>query len=196
MSVQPSSTARSQRLLAALVALVVALGACSGDDDGGEAASTTTTTTRSSTTSSTAPTEDEDDAVVRQAYEDANRAFIEAAAVPDPNHPGIAATHTGPMLDQTRDVLAALQRDQRIIRYPANSQYRIVIEDVEIDGDVALLKFCGIDDGERVDTRTGDVISSGVLTARGDAAMRLEGETWKLAEQSFSSREEGVAACD
>ena len=196
MSVQPSSTALSRRLLVTVVALVFAVAACSGDDDGGEAATTTTTTIQSSTTSSTGPSGDEDAAAVRQAYEAANRAFIEAAAVPDPNHAGIAATHTGPMLEQTRDVLAALQRDGRVIRYPANSRYRVVVEDVEVDGDVARFEFCGVDDGERVDTRTGEVISSGVLTARGRAAMRFEGGTWKLAEQSFTSREEGVAACD
>lgn len=195
MSVKQSSTARSRRLLVALLVYAVALGACSDDDDPGQSG-TTTTTTRPSTTSSTMPPDDAEAAVVRAAYEAANRAFIEAAAVPDPNHADIAATHTGPMLEQTRDVLAALQRDQRIIRYPADSQYRIVVDDVEVDGDVARLEFCGIDDGERIDARTGEVISSGVLTARGDAAMRFEGGIWKLAEQSFTSREEGVAACD
>jgi hypothetical protein len=83
-----------------------------------------------------------------------------------------------------------------VIRYPDHSVYDIIVDDVQVDGDVARFLFCAIDDGERVDARTGAVISSGVLTARGKAAMRREAGTWKLAEQDFTSREQGVAKCD
>jgi hypothetical protein len=188
---------RTRWLLVLVSVLIVFGGACSsgGDDDDGDAVDTTPTTRPTSTTSTTEPVDDGEDAV-REAYEAANRAFIEAAAIPDPEHPAIAATHTGPMLEQSRDVIAALKRDNRVIRYPANSQYRVVVEDVEIEGDVARFTFCAVDDGERVDVSTGDVVSSGVLTARGDAAMRRDGDVWKLAEQEFTSREEDVAACD
>ena len=183
--------------LAPLVVLCLALvGACSDDSDGGDAVTSTSTTRPTTTTTSTTQRRGADAEAVRDAYEAANRAFIEAAAVPDPDHPGVAATHTGPMLEQTRDVLGALKRDHRIIRYPENSVYDVVVDDIAIDGDVARLMFCGVDDGERVDADTGEVISSGVLTARGEAAMRREEGVWKLAEQTFASREEGVAECD
>jgi hypothetical protein len=184
-------------VVAALVVCLAVLGACS--DDGGSASSAvTTSTTRRTSTSTTSTTRpgDSDAEAVTSAYEAANRAFIEAAAIPDPDAPAIAATHTGPMLEQRRDVLAALKRDRRVIRYPEHSVYDVVVDDIQVQGDVARFSFCAIDDGERVDTSTGEVISSGALTARGEAAMRREAGTWKLAEQKFTSREQGVAKCD
>ena len=183
------------RWLVVLTVVLALAGACS-DDDGDDAVGTTSTTRRPSTTTITTEPVDAADGAVREAYEAANEAFIEAAAIPDTDHPSISATHTGPMLEQSREVLAALKRDNRVIRYPEDSVFRIEVDDVVIEGDVARFSFCGVDDGERVDATTGEVISSGVLTARGDAAMRLEGGIWKLAEQEFTSREEGVAACD
>lgn len=192
----PRSIGVRARWMAILAAVLALAGACSGDDGDDGATVTTTTTRRSSTTTSTTEPAEAVAGAVGEAYEAANRAFIEAAAIPDPDHPAIAATHTGPMLEQSRDVLAALKRDNRVIRYPDESVYRVEIDEVEIDGDVARFTFCAVDDGERVDAETGEVVSSGVLTARGDAAMRREGGTWKLAEQEFTSREEGVAACD
>jgi hypothetical protein len=178
-----------------LVALAIVLAACG--DRGGSDTSTATTRRSTSTTNSTATSSTSlpDDASIRTAYEAANRAFIDAAAIPDPDAPSIAATHTGEMLRQTRDILRALKADGRVIRYPPNSQYRIVIESLETSGDVSRLHFCAVDDGQRVDAKTGQVISEGVVTARGEAALRFEGGAWKLAEQKFDSRTEG-ASCD
>lgn len=196
MTVNRPTRARA-RLAAVVLGLSVALlGACSDDGQSDDAVETTSTTRRPTTTTSTTQPTDTDEAAVREAYEAANRAFVDAAAIPDPDHPAVAATHTGPMLEQSRDVLGALRRDNRVIRYPDNSVYEVVVDDVEVEGDVARFSFCAVDDGERVDARTGEVVSSGVLTARGEAAMRREGDAWKLAEQSFTSREEGVAECD
>lgn len=132
---------------------------------------------------------------MQAAYEAASQAFIEAAAIPDPNYPALAATHTGPMLEQRRQTLRALQLDHRIIRYPQPSQYRIEFESVSITGDVARLVVCVVDDGERVEKDTGRVIASGVGTVRGTAAMqRVEG-TWRLAERREDQRWDGVAGC-
>jgi hypothetical protein len=172
------------------------LAACGGSGDDNAAPTTTarpsTTSTSSTTTSTTSPP---DDATVRAAYEAASRAFIDAAAIPDPSFPAIAATHTGPMLEQRRDTLRALQLDHRIIRYPQPSQYRIEIESVDIDGDVARLVVCVVDDGERVDKDTGQVIASGVGTIHGTAAMRRVEGTWRLAERREDQRWDGVAGC-
>ena len=185
---------RSRTFAAALVvALAMAASACSGDSKSSSATTTsrppTTTSTSGPTTSSSAP----DDTAVRSAYDAANRAFIDAAAIPDPDLPAIATTHTGPMLDQRHEVLRALKADGRVIRYPPNSQYRIVVESVRTQNDVSRLQFCAVDDGQRVDARTGEVISQGVFTARGEAALRLEDGVWKLAEQKFDSRTEGAS---
>lgn len=188
-----------RRWLAAgfVLALLLGTNACGGDDDNSTPTTTSrqsTTTTSQTTTSSSAAAPD--DAAVEAAYDAANRAFIDAAAIPDPNFGAISATHTGPMLDQRRDVLRALQVDGRVIRYPANSQYRVVIKSIRTEDGVSRIQFCAVDDAERVDAKTGEVISQGVVTVRGEAALRQEGGVWKLAEQRFDSRIEGSASCD
>ena len=176
-------------LLLILPALIVA---CSSDDE--PIAGSPSTTTAPSTTTSTTTTHDGEEAV-RAAYEAANKAFIDAAAIPDPEQPGLLATHTGPMLKQTQDVLRALRSEGRAIRYPSPSKYRVTVEDIVIEGDVARLRFCAVDDGERVVAATGEVVSAGVITARGRAALQLVDGSWRLAEQDFDSREDGEAAC-
>lgn len=186
----------ARRFALAFVLALLTIPACGGDD---EATAPTTTVARPTTsersTSSTSTSSDPDEASVRTAYEAASQAFIDAAAIPDPDHAALAATHTGPMLEQRRDTLLGLQADGRVIRYPTPSQYRVEVEDVEVDGDVARVTFCAVDDGERVVASTGEVVASGVATVRGRAAMRQEGGAWKLAEQEFDSREGGVASC-
>ncbi len=141
--------------------------------------------------STTSPIKDD----IEAAYIAARDAFVAAAAIPDPNDPRLAATHVDPMLEQRRRVLLGLQGDGRIIRYPPNSRYEVVVEMVEIEGDVARLTFCAIDDGERVVVSTGEVIASGVGKVTGRAALRLQDGVWRLAEQLFDSREPGEASC-
>jgi hypothetical protein len=185
------------RLALALLLAVLAASSCGGDDNSSSATTTSsapTTTVRDATSSTPAPT-NTDEVAVRTAYEAASQAFIEAAAIPDPDYAALTATHTGPMLEQRRDTLLGLQADGRVIRYPSPSQYRVEVENIHVEGDVARLAFCAVDDGERVVESTGEVVASGVATVRGQAAMRLEGGAWKLAEQEFDSRESGAATC-
>jgi hypothetical protein len=180
-------------LLAIFLLALPAFGvACSSDDE--PSAKPTSTTVATTTSTSSAP-RDGDEAAVRDAYDAANKAFIDAAAIPDPERPDLIATHTGPMLKQRQDVLRALKADGRIIRYPSPSKYQVTVDDVVIEGDVARLRFCAIDDGERVAVATGEVVSAGVITARGRAALQLVNGSWRLAEQEFDSREDGEVAC-
>lgn len=179
----------------ALAVAALALASCSDEDDGAVANdSSTTSTTRRSTTTSTDP-EDALKAEVTAAYEAASRAFIDAAAIPDPNFPALVATHVGPMLEQRRGVLAGLQADGRVIRYPPNSQYRIEVTDVEMDGEVARLDVCVVDDGETVVAATGEVIAGGLGTVEARAAMRRIDGTWRLAERAQEGEWEGIAGC-
>jgi hypothetical protein len=175
-----------------LLVLAVLASACSSDGEP-SADSTSTTSALSTTTSTTVA--DDSEAAVRTAYDAANRAFIEAAAIPDPELPALAATHVGPMLEQRQDVLRALKSDGRRIRYPSSSRFHIDVTEVVTEGEVARIKFCGVDDGERVDTATGEVISTGIVTTRGRAALRLIEGAWKLAEQRFDSQEDGETGC-
>lgn len=179
-----------------LVLLLVALPAfgvaCSSDDD--PIAVSSTTTNSSSTTTTSAPTGDEAE-LVRDAYERASRAFIGAAAIPDPDAPAIGETHTGPMLEQTRNVLRALRADGRVIRYANDSKYRIEISKVVVTGDVARLVACVVDDGQRIDQASGSVIAGGVVTVEWLAALQRIDGTWRLAERREEGRWEGVAGC-
>jgi hypothetical protein len=184
-----------RRLVLAVLLAVLSISACGGDDTASPTTTSSSTTTERDTTTTTTAAADEDEAAVRTAYEAASQAFIEAAAIPDPDHAALVATHTGPMLEQRRDTLLGLQADGRVIRYPTPSQYRVEVESVEVERGVARLTFCAVDDGERVVESTGEVVASGVATVRGRAAMRLEGGVWKLAEQDFDSRESGAATC-
>lgn len=183
-----------RHLLAVLLLIVLpcAFVACSSGDDP-TAASTSTSSSTETTTSTSALAGDE--SVVRAAYDAANRAFIDAAAIPDADHPELAATHTGPMLKQRQDVLRALKSDGRVIRYPNPSKYRVEVDDVVIEDEVARLRFCAVDDGQRVNAATGEVVSGGVVTARGRAALQRVDGIWKLAEQDFDSREDGEVSC-
>ena len=188
---------RGRTIAVLLVALPLFAAACSGDDDAAGTAAgrdSTRTTQRPGTTTTLDPAEAMK-AEVKAAYEASSRAFIEAAGIPDPNFPALAATHTGPMLDQRRGVLSALKADGRVVRYPTPSQYRIDVESVEIEGDLATLEVCIIDDGERVVVATGEVVAGGLGTAKARAAMRRIGGLWKLAERVQEAEWEGVAGC-
>jgi len=185
----------SRWLSAALVGALLLLGAC-GDDDADDTAPPTesTTTTRPPTTTTTDPAEALE-AEVTAAYEASSQAFIDAAAVPDPNFPALEATHTGPMLEQRQRVLRALQAEGRIVRYPDPSQYRIEVDEVEIEGDVAYLDVCVVDDGERVVVATGEVVAGGLTTVDARAALRRIDGAWKLAERVQEAEWEGIAGC-
>lgn len=186
-----------RRLLAVLAIAVLAAASCS-DDDGGAVASdsTTSSTARRSTTTTADPNEALKEEV-EAAYAASSRAFIDAAAIPDPNFPALAATHTGPMFEQRRDVLLGLQADGRVIRYPPNSQYRIEVdeESIEIEDDVARFEVCGVDDGERVVAASGEVVAGGVVSVHARVAMQRVDGMWKLAERQQIAEWEGVAGC-
>lgn len=170
------------RLLVLLAVAVLAASCTDDGNDGAVASDSTTTTVRRSTTTTTADPTEAAETEVEAAYVAASRAFVDAAAVPDPNSPALAATHTGPKLEQRREVLLGLQTDGRVIRYPPNSQYRIEVTDVEIDGDVARFVVCVVDDGETVVASSGEVVAHGLFTVQARAAMRRVDGTWRLAE--------------
>lgn len=184
------------RIVVLLVVAALAAASCSDDDTGGStnAAESTSTTRRTTTTidpTEAARTE------VEAAYTASSRAFIDAAAIPDPDFPALAATHTGPMHEQRRNVLRALRADGRIIRYPPNSQYRVEIDadTLQVDGDVARFEVCGVDDGERVIKATGEVVAGGVVTVHARVAMQRVDGSWRLAERQQLAEWEGVAGC-
>lgn len=189
-------TAPRWSTLALLLVVTLAVASCSDDDAGGSAnAGESTSTTRRPTTTTTVDPSEAAEAEVEAAYIASSRAFIDAAAIPDPNFPALLATHVGPMLEQRRGVLLALQADGRIVRYPPNSQYRIEVDEIVIDGDIAEFDVCVVDDGERVVVATGEVVAGGLETVQARAAMRRVDGVWKLAERVQEAEWEGIAGC-
>lgn len=185
----------SRRLSVVLLAALLFSAAC-GDDDTNDAAPPveSTTTTRRPTTTTTDSAEAHE-AEVTAAYEASSRAFIDAAAIPDPSFPALAETHTGPMLEQRQRVLRAFQANGQVMRYPDGSEYRIEVTDVDIEGDVARLDVCIVDDGETVVASSGEVVAGGLGTVQVRAAMRLIDGTWRLAERVQEAEWEGIAGC-
>lgn len=179
------------------MALLAAAGCSNGSSDTDVADRTTTTTTSSTTTSTTVDPAMAAAASAIDGYKAAEAAAIEAGKIPDPNLPALAATHIDPMLQQRRLVFAAMKRDGRVWRYPANTKTRdiVEIEDVEIDGVVARFEACAVDDGEEVEVATNRVIDGGVVTIRSLIAMELTDGVWKLAERKKLESWNGVAGC-
>lgn len=185
--------------LAAVLGLsAIAVASCSEDGEG-----TTSSTTEASTTSTTVPPTSTTDpaealeAEVTAAYEAASQAFLEAAALPDPDYPALAQTHVDPMLDQRRGVLTQLKFEARVIRLPEDSVHRIEVESFESQGaDTSILVVCIVDDGERYDAATGELLTDGQPgTSRFRAALRLVDGRWVLAEQLLQEEWPGVSGC-
>lgn len=184
------TAASSLLTLLALGSLLVS--SCAGDDSA--AAPTTTTTERPATTSTTEP---DGRPAIRAAYLASDEAAIAAGTIPDPALPALSATHVGPMLEQRQGLYRSLQRDGRVIRYPANSQRRVTIElnGIKIDDGIARFEGCAVDDGETIEVATGRVVAGGVGTVQFEAAMQLVDGAWKLAERRTVGRWEGIAGC-
>ena len=165
----------------------------------GPNASTTTTTVEPSVTTDepSATTSAADVEVsIRAAYDAAASGFIEASKTSDPDHPLLAATHTGPMLEQRRLVLTGRRRDGRASRQPPGSVYRIEHEEFEmVDANSARLTVCVVDDGVVYEVESGVVVNDRVETSRANAVMRLEDGVWKLAERELVEEWPGVAGC-
>jgi hypothetical protein len=206
---RPTARGRSWRARgAALLGSAVAAGLLSGCGGGGgdgrpaaaDEAQPTTTAAPAETTTTLSATQREEQAVT-QALEAAVQARVDATAppTPDPELPALTETHTGLMLERWVNTATGLQLNGFAIRYPPNSQRRSEVENIsfdEVDGhQVAVLDVCTVDDGERIDVASGEVLSSGVFTIQSREAMRKEGGTWKLAERQEISVEEGVTGC-
>jgi outer membrane murein-binding lipoprotein Lpp len=190
------------RRLAAVLGTTALGAACltgCSDDDGADEASSTTATTELTTTVLVDPEEAEREAVIA-AYEAADEAANAASAPPTPNpeHPDLLATHTGPMLEQRQMVFSGLAANGWAIRLPENSKFRVEVESVEFDPDdpdIAILTVCAVDDGERFVVETGEIVADGLFTIEFAAAMQRVDGVWMLAERREENRWEGEAGC-
>jgi hypothetical protein len=184
----------------ALAVGLTALSACGGDDDDA-ADEDPSTTSAPETTTTTADATAAKEAAVREARQAADDVWKATTAPPEPNpdDPTIAAHYVGPMFDRLTETIRGLRVNGWAIRYPEDSQYKLDIQSIrfsEDDGqEVAFLEVCGVDDGERFDMASGDVLEGGVRTLQLTEAMRKVDGEWKLAERRQNSYQEGVAEC-
>jgi hypothetical protein len=194
--------ARGLAAVLSISALGAALLAGCSDDDAADDESSLTTEAPSTTVATEPATDPEETQreAVTAAYEAADEAASAALAppTPDPEHPDLLATHTGPMLDQRQMVAQGLVANGWAIRLPEDTRYRVEVESVEFDPDdpdVAFLTTCAVDDGERFVVETGEIVSDGLWTIEFTEAMQRVDGTWRLAERREENRWEGEAGC-
>jgi hypothetical protein len=174
-----------------------------GDDDAPRDESPSTTTTEepaSTTTEEPADPEEAERQAVIDALLAAEEATLMAVAPPTPNpeHPDLLATHTGPMLEERQLLASGLAANGWAIRLPDDTEFRHEVQSVEFDpddSDAAFLTTCAVDDGERYVVATGELIAEGLFTIEFTDAMRRVDGVWKLAERREENRWEGVAGC-
>jgi hypothetical protein len=195
-----TSNAPASRLARLILLLGVIPLAVSCSDDGDAAPPSTTERATSPTVATTSTAHDESaqtEADVIEAYEAASEAFLDAAAIPDPDFPALLNTHVDPMLNQRRGVLTQLKFDGRVIRLPENPVHSIEAESFELrDPNTAVLEVCIVDDGERYDAATGELLTDGQPgTSRFEAALQRVDGRWVLAEQLLQEEWPGVSGC-
>lgn len=187
-------------VLGGALSLAASAAACSGggSEEADDEPRTTTTTERTTTTLD--PEEAARQEVIA-AREAADEAEIEALAPPaaNPDFPALEENFTGLMLERLVETAAGLQRSGVAQRYPSDSVRELEVDDVRfqtVDGQqVAFLKVCVVDDGERVVVSSGEVLDSGVRTYSAEEAMQKVDGRWKLAERRQDDPVEGVAGC-
>ena len=196
-------TGRARRAVTLTVlggALSLLTSACSGGGSEEADAEPRSSTTEDATTTTLDPEEAARQEVIA-AREAADEAQIEALGPPQPNPdlPELAETHTGLMLDRMTETANGLRTAGIASRLPEDTQHRIEVESVrfdEVDGiETAFLDVCIVEDAERIDPATGQVLKEGVVTAKSTEAMQRIDGVWKLAERRQDSVEEGVVGC-
>lgn len=197
-------------------AAVSLLGVACNDDEPGAASTTTgadstTTTTgtaRSSTTTSTTTPDATSSttagtggaSAAEQEVIDRYIGYWEAraaanAGVPNPADPGLAEFATGRQLET---VVAETQAnlDGGLAFRPADEPANFrEVRVVSIEGEVAVVQECRVDDGVVYRRDTGEVVNDTVAThnVRGEL-MRVEGR-WRVASAELVQRWEGVGGC-
>lgn len=116
-------------------------------------------------------------------------------APPNPQLPALREYATGQQLD---NVVAETRRNLQeglALRRPEKPVARSSVKVVRIEGDVAMLQECAVDDGVVYRYGTGDLVNAAVATHSVEATMRKVDGVWKLAAARLVQRWEGVAGC-
>ena len=188
----------------AAVALALGLAAACGGDDGGSASITTTTTRRVTATSSTSASTTSSTLTAASSAEqeivDRYRAFwderLKANTAPlNPDHPGLTEYATGKQLENVVSETRRRRDDGLAIRRPENSISKRTVKVSKVEGDVATLQDCAVNDGVIYRVANGEVIDDDVVTQSVRATMRRIDGGWKLEQATLVQEWQGVAGC-
>jgi hypothetical protein len=150
----------------------------------------------SSASTSTTPAASATDA---SAVEAAYRAFwdmyVRVNDPPDDANPEIDALAVGPALDALVAIVRGNIAAGTVFRPAQPSQTSHRVEVRSIAGPVASVHDCFVDDGLVVEASSGRVVNAAVATKEVSATLLLVDGRWKVFDDVFESRLEGVAGC-
>jgi hypothetical protein len=196
--------------LALALGVVLTVAACSGDDTSSadaergktsttRAAATSTSDPSSTTTTSPAPGSSTADPLHQEiinryiAYWDAR--FAANSGTPDPADPALAEYATGEQLDA---VIAETQAnlDQGLALRPAAEPHNFRrVNVVSVDGDLAVVQECFVDDAVVYRRANGAIVDDGVATHNVRGELRRADGVWRVAYTRLAQRWEGVDGC-
>jgi hypothetical protein len=190
--------------------MVLTVAACSTDDTSSadvertqtsttRAPTTSTTDSSSPTTTSAVPDSTVADPLHQEiinryiAYWDAR--FAANSGTPDPADPALAEYATGEQLDA---VIAETQAnlDQGLALRPAAEPHNFRrVNVVSIDGDLAVVQECFVDDAVVYRRSNGETVNDGVATHNVRGELRRADEVWRVSHTRLAQRWEGVDGC-
>jgi hypothetical protein len=182
-----------------LVALGLLLAACGGgvEADAGGAApapdTTSTETTAAPTTTSTAALSPEDE--VAASYRQMWVAIVDSNSPPDPSSALLTQTMAG---EQLAHAVAETSRNLELgvaLRLPANSISTVGEIDVVVEGSIASLASCVVDDAVLYETRTGHVLNDRIVSGRTEAEALLTASGWRITQNRYVEKVEGSTGC-
>lgn len=180
-----------------LLPLLLALGCSDGKKaatppmSSSSAASTSTTSPGTSSASSTDVGAD-----VTKAYLAYWDMYLRVNNPPSPDDPQIAQLTTGPALPALRDVIVTNRAQGLVLQAPPGGPGPHTVRLQSIDGSVAKLSDCAVDNLEVVRASSGEVVNKTIVTKLISAVLVNDAGRWKVSQYDFLKRWDGVTSCD
>lgn len=113
----------------------------------------------------------------------------------NPDDPRLADLATGPQLDNVREETKQRADAGLALRRPEDTVTERRPRIIEVEGDVATIQDCAINDSIVYRVATGEVLDDSVVTRSVSATMRLVDGQWRLEATRELQKWEGVAGC-
>jgi hypothetical protein len=178
----------------AAVALVAMAGCGGGGGGGGEAAEPASTEPPVTVADPTTTVLSEEDAVLA-AYQGYWDTWLAATNPPDPDHPDLAKFAVGVQLARDREAITNYRQLSQMVRLPENAAWSHEAAVASVNGDVAVITDCSIDDSVLLDRPSGRVLNDAVWSYALEATLVRESGTWRVDQLEVRSRWEGIAGC-